>query len=145
MLFPLLTNREDRETELLLKLDDFEMRDHPTGGMISHFKKMIDITKNRAVVAKSRYNDLKNEYNELKSSGKKSNNKVSKNDSSRSSIGCDDKEEDDEIIEVANECNIELNFDGERSSTNRVETNLVMNASLIDSDTSTSEGTDLNE
>ena len=143
MLFHLPINREDRETELLLKLDDFEMRDHPNGRMISHFKKMIGITKNRAVVAKSRYDDLKKEYNELKSSGKKRN-KVLKNDSSSSTMAGDDEEEDDEIIEVGNECNIELNFDGERSTTNRVETNLVRNASLIDSDTSTSEETDLN-
>ena len=144
MLFHLLTNREDRETELLLKLDDFEMRDHPNGRMISHFEKMIGITKNRAVVAKGRYNDLKKEYKELKSSGKKRN-KVSKNDSGISTMGCDDEIEDDEIIEVGNECDIELDFDGERSSTIRAETNLDRNASLIDSDTSTGEETDLNE
>ena len=56
--------REDRETEHLIKLDNLEMRDPPNTRMISHFQKMIGITRNRIVVAKNRSHQLRKKYEE---------------------------------------------------------------------------------
>ena len=123
ILLTFLNNREDRETELLLKLDDFEMRDHPNKRMISHFKKMIGVTRKRIVVSKSRYNSLKIEFNGLKygkEKGKKTNDDES-TDSYLRDMDSDD-EDDDDVIEIDNELNVELNFDACCSSTCRATT-----------------------
>ena len=66
MLTFILLLREDREIELLLKLDDFEMRDHPNKRMISHFNKSIGVTRSRIVVVKKRLNELTIEYEGIK-------------------------------------------------------------------------------
>ena len=66
MLTFILLLREDREIELLLKLDDFEMRDHPNKRMISHFNKSIGVTRSRIVVVKKRLNELTIEYEGVK-------------------------------------------------------------------------------
>ena len=61
-----INDREDRVTKLLLKLEDYECRDHPNGRMISHLNNMINSTKGRLEGAKIRYNDLKDEVGIMK-------------------------------------------------------------------------------
>ena len=135
----LFINREDRETELLLKLDNFEMRDPPNRKMVSHFNKMIGITQKRMVVAKDRCNELKVEYMGLVRGEKKkeiknktiilkddddsiSNSylKDLESDEDEDDDDHDSDDEDDDVIELGNECNVQLDFDGCSSSTTRV-------------------------
>ena len=134
---PLL--REDREIELLLKLDNFDMRDHPNKRMISHFKKSIAVTRSRIVMGKKRLNELTIEYEgvkagECKKMNKKKKktkikNKTSSDDESSSSylemLDTDDDDElddgeevesrddIDDVIKVQDmgQCNLELDFD----------------------------------
>ena len=61
-----IINREDRETELLCKLEDYEMRDNPNERMISHLNKMIALTKVRVDGAKVRCSDLMDEVKSMK-------------------------------------------------------------------------------
>ena len=152
MILVCLITREDRETELLLKLDNFELRDHPNRRIVSHIKKLIGITKKRIMVAKSRCNELKGEYNGLVRENKKVKEKTNngKEDDSISDgylKGLDEDEDededndddDDDVLELKNVCNVELDFDGCSSSTSRV--------SSIDrneSETSTDMNTDVN-
>ena len=59
-------NREDRETELLLKLDDYECRERSNGRMIDHLNKTISKNKERIRTAKKRYKELNNEMSKMK-------------------------------------------------------------------------------
>jgi hypothetical protein len=106
--------REDRVTELLLKLEDYECRDKPNDRMISHLDKMINTTKGRVEEAKVRYNDLKVEVMKMKKDEEKnkekekdemmatnkevdrSNNKKKRKVNHASSFDTSDEEDEDE-------------------------------------------------
>ena len=113
------------------------MRDPPNRKMVSHFNKMIGITKKRMVVAKNRCNELKVEYTglvrgEKKKEDMKKTNILKDDDSISDSYlkylesdededdNQDSDDEDDDVIELGNECNVQLDFDGCSSSTTRV-------------------------
>ena len=103
------------------------MRDHPNKRMISHFKKMIGVTRGRIEVAKKRYNQLRKQYEEgmmSKMSNKSMKSKKKKNDYNDrllKVLESDDEGDEEDVIELGNECNIELSFDSSSSSiSNRV-------------------------
>jgi hypothetical protein len=142
----LVINREDRETELLLKLEEYELRDHPNARMISHFKKMIGVTRKRAKLAKNRYDLLKKEeYDKFKKS--ENNKEVEKKTiaiDDSSAIDSDD-EEDGDTIGDRNDCNIELHFDGEGTTANIVgKTYMTTEKIAIDTESSITSSDDSN-
>ena len=106
-----------------MKLDDFEMRDHPNNRMISHLNKMIKTNKKRIGVTKTRYNDLKKEYDDLKLKNKINDKAKNKNDDvydddhhHRAYLSVmesdeEDNNEDGDDIEVVHQLSDGLDFD----------------------------------
>ena len=109
------------------------MRDPPNKRMISHFQKMIDVTRNRIVVAKNRSHQLRKKYENgmiLKESKKcKKKKEDDYNDELLKVLESDeDDEEEQDGIEIDIECNTELQFDSVSSNT----TNKVVDSSESD-------------
>ena len=121
------------------------MRDHPNKRMISHFKKMIGVTRGRIEVAKKRCNQLRKQYDEgmnAKMSKKPVKSKKRKddyNDRLLEVLESDDDGDEEDVIELGNKCNIDLSFDSNSSSiSNRVSDN---SESTVSTDSSSIEVT----
>jgi predicted nucleic acid-binding protein len=106
--------------------------------MISHFKKMLDITKKRHSIAKGRYEEISNEYEALREKtnliGGKDNTNIEKNSkkteeemsdgSNQSYLNLMDSDTDEDVEEVnearndsrvRNESQMDLRFDSNAS------------------------------
>lgn len=106
--------------------------------MISHFKKMLDITKKRHSIAKGRYEEISNEYEALREKtnliGGKGNTNIEKNSkkteeemsdgSNQSYLNLMDSDTDEDVEEVnearndsrvRNESEMDLRFDSNAS------------------------------
>jgi hypothetical protein len=144
--------REDRETELILKLHDFEMRDDPNQRIISHFKKGIETTRKRIDIAKARYKALVKEYDALvsmkvgeereESRDSKIGSKeqfvvdIDDNESNTNYLQVLDSSSDDDIGEdesAGSDFGIELSFDASSSKLSKV-----LNKSQSDEETQVS-------
>ena len=94
------------------------------------------LTKKRIVVAKSRCKELKDEYNGLKVNKDEEKTKNRKEDDciSDSYLKGLESDDDDDVLELDNEHNVKLDFDGCSSSTSRVSVNMDKNKSGTSTD-----------